>query len=312
MKQPCVAVLMSTYNGEQYIREQIDSILIQKDVEVYLLIRDDGSEDNTPLICKEYMDEYSNINFYQDYNIGVGKSFIELLEVAPKVDYYAFADQDDVWLEDKLIRAVTNIESIKEKYDKPVLYTSNQVLVDRNLNPYGMRFAKKPRHDLTQEVVSNSLSGCTMVMDLSLRNIIIDKKNKPQDYFLNTRLHDTWVMIVANIVGVIIYDDSSRILYRQHGKNVVGVKTLSFTQKIKEKCTRFRSGKFRGNRSKLASFILSCFKKQLTIEQRIDLEYIAECKSIFGALKLLKNKRLKCAFNETGVMLFFRCVSGWL
>lgn len=312
MKQPCVAVLMSTYNGEQYIREQIDSILNQKDVKVYLLIRDDGSMDNTPLICKEYIDEYSNINFYQENNIGVGKSFMELLKVAPKVDYYAFADQDDVWLEDKLIRAIVNIKSIKEKYDKPVLYTSNQVLVDRNLNPYGMRFAKKPRHDLTQEVVSNSLSGCTMVMDLSLRNIIIDKKNKPQDYFLNTRLHDTWVMIVANIVGVIIYDDDSRILYRQHERNVVGVKTLSFMQKIKDKYTRLTSGKFRGNRSRLASFILSCFKKQLTIEQKIDLEYIAECKSIFGALKLLKNKRLKCAFDETGVMLFFRCVSGWL
>lgn len=110
MSKPTVSVLMSTYNGAKYIREQIDSILNQKDVNVELLIRDDGSSDNTAEICKEYQKKNTNIRFYQGENIGVGKSFMELLKKAPEADYYSFSDQDDVWLEDKLSRAVKMIK----------------------------------------------------------------------------------------------------------------------------------------------------------------------------------------------------------
>lgn len=312
MKLPCVSVLMSTYNGERYIKEQIDSILSQKDVDIHLLIRDDGSKDRTPLICKEYMDKYSNINFYQGENVGVGKSFMELLEMAPKAEYYSFADQDDVWLKDKLIQAIRSIKSIKEIQDKPVLYTSNQILVNEKLNPYGLRFQKEPRHDLIQEVASNSLSGCTMVMDLSLKNIISDKKYKPEDYFLNTRLHDTWFLIVANIVGEIIYDEKSYILYRQHENNVVGVKKKTTFQKIFDKYNRFITGKYRGNRSRTAMFLQEKFNMKLSIEQKDELKYFIECKSIKGALKILKNKKVKDVFDETGFFLFFRCILGWV
>ena len=100
---------MSTYNGERYLREQIDSILQQIDVEIELIIRDDGSNDGTVQIIEEYASKYPCISYYCGDNVGVGKSFMELLKNAPTADYYAFSDQDDVWLKDKLIRAVKAI-----------------------------------------------------------------------------------------------------------------------------------------------------------------------------------------------------------
>ena len=112
---PRVSVLMSTYNGEKYLHEQINSILGQQGVEIHLLIRDDGSSDGTVEICKEYAKKYNQITFYQGENLGVGKSFLDLLKHAPDADYYSFADQDDVWLEDKIIRAVTMIKKAEYK-----------------------------------------------------------------------------------------------------------------------------------------------------------------------------------------------------
>ena len=99
-----VQVLMSTYNGERYIRRQIDSIMAQTGVEVYLLIRDDGSEDSTVSIIQEYVEQYPDrIQIVIGKNIGWKKSFIQLLRMAGNFDYYAFADQDDYWFPDKEI-----------------------------------------------------------------------------------------------------------------------------------------------------------------------------------------------------------------
>ena len=94
-----VAVLMSTYNGEKYIRDQIDSILSQIKVNVTLFIRDDGSTDSTVKIITQYTEKYSNIKFWVGENIGVGNSFMQLLySLTDEFDYYAFSDQDDIWL----------------------------------------------------------------------------------------------------------------------------------------------------------------------------------------------------------------------
>ena len=89
-----ITVLMSTYNGEMFIREQIDSILNSKDVELQLLVRDDGSSDQTIPILKSYQTK-KKLSFYQGHNVRPAKSFMELLCKAPSSKYYAFSDQDD-------------------------------------------------------------------------------------------------------------------------------------------------------------------------------------------------------------------------
>ena len=104
---------MSTYNGEKYIKTQLDSILAQDYEEIDLLIRDDGSTDSTREILSAYAKKYSSITWYSGKNIGVQKSFFDLiLKANLERDYYAFADQDDKWLPGKISRAVS---ILKEK-----------------------------------------------------------------------------------------------------------------------------------------------------------------------------------------------------
>lgn len=321
MDVPKVNVLMSTYNGEKFIREQIDSILKQKDVDVQLLIRDDGSMDHTIEIINEYAKRFPNVYAYMGENLGVGKSFMELLKNAPKAEYYAFADQDDVWLEDKLSRAVGIIQKT-EKSDlakranemdlKPVLYGSNQKCVDENLKFLNYRYKRSPRGDMFQAISQNKVSGCTMVMNQALREELLKESHYPTDKTLDLRIHDTWCMIVSNIVGEFVWDKESRILYRQHKNNVVGAKKRTKIEIIKDKIFRLSSKKYKGERSRIANEILDNFQYELSAEDKSDLENIANCKSIRGAIRLIRNPNVRPVFSENTVVLFIKAVSGWI
>ena len=162
-----ILVLMSTYNGEQYIKEQIESILEQDGVNVHLLIRDDGSRDGTIEILKDYSKRYNNIEMYQGKNLGACQSFFNLMKNAGmEYDYYAFADQDDVWERDKLKAAISRIEGEEQI---PVLYCGTYKLVDKEL--------KEIPQKQTQKNISfgNALieSNCTgWRFDCNLCNIV--------------------------------------------------------------------------------------------------------------------------------------------
>lgn len=210
-----VAVLLSTYNGEKYLEELIESILKQEKVNVKLLIRDDESSDSTVSIINKYKNE--NIKIIQGKNIGPQKSFLELIKVSEKADYYAYCDQDDLWYTDKLYSAIERIE--KETEDEPALYMSSYEVVDSELNhmyDYDMHFEKKLR--LEETLVFRAPSGCTMVFNEKLRDIL--KRTNP--YYI--RMHDFWTLMVAEAVNAkIITDDVPRIKYRQHGNNTVAI-----------------------------------------------------------------------------------------
>ena len=125
-----VLVLLSTYNGEKYLREQLDSVLSQEGVDVSLLIRDDGSKDGTINILKEYSAKL-NVDYYEGANRGPSESFHDLLLHAQGYDYYAFCDQDDDWHKDKLRTAVERLEQMNQ--EAPILYCCNLNVVDENL-----------------------------------------------------------------------------------------------------------------------------------------------------------------------------------
>lgn len=135
MKRICV--MLSTYNGEQYLREQLDSIYGQQGVDFHILVRDDGSSDGTLQILYEYRKKKGRMRVKEGTNLGSKKSFYELCfmaEAAEDVfDYYAFADQDDVWYPDKLSRAVKALDTVDGCSDK--LWYGGVRLVDCNLNP---------------------------------------------------------------------------------------------------------------------------------------------------------------------------------
>lgn len=218
-----VQVLMSTYNGEKYLREQIESILQQEKVEISLLIRDDGSTDKTVEIINNIIKENKNVTFYSGKNIGPAKSFMELLSKSEEVDYYAFADQDDVWNSKKVISA---IDKLKSKENEPSLYLSALEIVDEELKPI---IVKKVTGNFTfeGEMIKNFATGCTMVFNQKLRNII---NMYTPNYIV---MHDSWITRVCYAIGGnVIIDENSYIYYRQHSNNVLGYKDEGI-QKLK-------------------------------------------------------------------------------
>ena len=219
-----VQILMSTYNGEKYLKEQIHSIIKQEGVELELLVRDDGSKDSTIDIIKEFTNQYKNIKFYQSKNLGAARSFMELLNKSDETyDYYAFADQDDVWMPNKIISAIKKLEEYK---DKPALYMSALEIVDEELNFIEI---KKVEGNLSfeGEMIKNFATGCTMVLNKNLADII--KEYNPK-YLI---MHDSWITRVCYAIGGnVIIDENSYIKYRQHGNNVLGYKDEGL-QKIK-------------------------------------------------------------------------------
>ncbi len=232
--KPKVAVLMSTYDGEKYIKEQIDSILTQKNIDLTLYIRDDGSKDKTLEIINGYIKKNENIELLDSKeNLGPGLSFMTLLKYSylhsKKFDYYAFADQDDIWLPNKLIRGINYIKDKQE----PCLYCSNQILYINN-EQKGFRFTKNIPLDLESHILKNEFSGCTMIMNTQLIDVLTEVKF-PNSEVLNYRLHDTWVYLIACIYGSVIYDKESEILYRIHDNNCVGIRKKTFWDRIKRR-----------------------------------------------------------------------------
>ena len=172
-KKECrVAVMMSTYNGELYIKEQIDSIFKQKDVSIDLYIRDDGSSDKTLEIISEQKKIYNSVfilNNDDNENLGPAKSFMTIVNsVGDNYDYYAFSDQDDIWMEDKIISAISLLEI--HDIEKPCIYGgSKTILTDsESLNPDYVDISM----DFYSTIIRNKVAGCTMVFNKTLKMLI--------------------------------------------------------------------------------------------------------------------------------------------
>ena len=207
---------MSTYNGEKYLDEQIESLIAQKSVKVLILVRDDGSTDNTIAKLKKW-ESLGILNWYAGENLKPARSFMDLIKNAPKADYYAFCDQDDVWDKDKLKIAVTMLEKFDDK--EPGLYFSNTRLVNRDLTLIKSK-RHKPKITLGSALIINPVTGCTEVFNHALIEIIRKYDN------MNLYMHDVWTYrLCMAIGGNIVFDEIPHIAYRQHGNNVVGGKS---------------------------------------------------------------------------------------
>lgn len=237
--KPTVLVMMASYNGEKFINEQIDSILEQKDVHVTLHICDDGSSDSTPAICESYASKYDNVLFeVNEVNKGLAKNFMDMIydDSALGFNYYAFSDQDDVWLPEKLIHAIRQIEA--QVHDEPALYYSDIENVGRDLNGGSREYASwcSCSHELVAALTVNWASGCTMVFNSGLRSWILSYKPSSYD-----RIHDGWVHLVAMVSGTVIADlDNSFIKRRISGENQVGQRDLETTESFKSVVKRWK------------------------------------------------------------------------
>ena len=210
-----IAILMSTYNGEKYIRQQIESVLAQQgDFTLDLWVRDDGSSDGTLQILQAYQDA-GKLRWYAGENLKPAHSFWDLLLHCEGYDYYAFADQDDVWLPGKLQAAVA---SIADKCG-PALACANAELVDADLKSLGRNvYLDPPPMDLETLSIAGGILGCTMVVNRALAQLV---QSRPVPDVMV--MHDFYIALVCRLAGGNLqFDMTPRMLYRQHGNNVVG------------------------------------------------------------------------------------------
>ena len=219
-----VDILLATYNGEKYIREQIDSILNQTYKEFRLLISDDGSTDGTRDILNEYKAKDDRIEiFMQEENLGVVKNFEFLLKKV-EAKYYMFSDQDDIWKDEKIEKSLNKIE---EGFD---LVYSDLEVVDENLNVTYESYWKlkgiykkiKKYNNFESLYLNNFITGCT----------VISKKESidsfmPLPNISKFVLHDYWISLIISQNGKIAYIEEPLIKYRQHKNNKVGSKKKS-------------------------------------------------------------------------------------
>lgn len=226
-----LAVLMATYNGEKYLKEQIDSILQQKtDVSFDLIVRDDGSTDATVQILEEYSQK-GLLTYHAGENLGAARSFLHLLRSNLGYDYYAYADQDDVWNPDKLARG---LQAIAEE-DGPAIYCSNTALVDDQLQSLGRNTHRAlPTYNLVSVLcLASCAQGCTSVFNKALAQVI--QEHDIPDTFI---MHDSLITCLCALIdGKIVYDHTPSMQYRMHGANVFGMVTAkqSFTRVIKSR-----------------------------------------------------------------------------
>ena len=234
-----VAICMATYNGERYLGQQIDSIMRQSYENWVLFIRDDGSTDKTIEIISRYTSSNEErIFLITDADLDGGsaqKNFASILNWVKSryaFSYFMFSDQDDVWVETKIEKSIQLMRNAEKENGGPLLVHTDLKVVNQDLTVIGKSFfdyrALDPDvTDLRHLLIQNNVTGCTMLWNREL-NDILDISNEA------VVMHDWWITLVACVFGRICCLKEPTVLYRQHGKNVVGatrVNTLGFVLK---------------------------------------------------------------------------------
>jgi len=229
-----VDILMATYNGEKFISEQLDSIINQDFKDWKLFIRDDGSRDNTLNIIREYLKKYPErieLIDNENKNLGAKLNFGELMKHS-KNRYCMFSDQDDIWLSNKISITLKKMKHLELIYGikKPILVHTDLKVVNQNLQVCNESYwnymnIDPKRNTLNKALVRNTVTGCTMMINSSLRKYV---QGIPKE----CKMHDHWLSLVASICGIVEIIYIPTILYRQHVNNQVGANKMNFFRKL--------------------------------------------------------------------------------
>lgn len=281
-----VQVLMSTYNGEKYIAEQLDSIINQIGVNIYILIRDDGSKDKTKVILKEYENRHDFIKVKYGDNVGWKKSFMSLIYDSGNFDYYAFADQDDVWLPKKIL---VGVEMMNKSEDIASLYYSWSTMVDENLNEIKDYRQKTLPEDKIAVLLNPWAQGSTIIFNKRAK--VLTNKYK----IVDNCAHDMWMHILCYYFGKIYFDPNSHILYRQHSENVTSGLARGINRKdasfIKKRIRQFIKGDLYIN---YARYLILGYNEKFKTDDKKVLEKFLNYKTSYKSrFCLIFNRRVK-------------------
>jgi glycosyltransferase involved in cell wall biosynthesis len=281
-----VLVLLPVYNGERFLAPQIQSVLSQTGVQVFLMCRDDGSTDTSLDLLRAHQQRWpDHVHLIEDTlgNLGASGNFSRLMHAALAFEvpaewagrpcYVALSDQDDLWHRDKLATAVAAIQRLELAHPgQPALVHSDlRVIAEdgREIAPSMARYQglQTQRSGFAAQLLSNTLTGCT-----SLLNRALLEKGLPVPP--EAIMHDWWLSLVASSLGCRTYLDIPLIDYRQHASNAIGAKAqdkpVVFRSIIHRVFDDRHGDIFRLNARQAAAF-LECFRPELTARQRFTL-----------------------------------------
>ena len=257
-----VQILLSTYNGEKYLGEQLDSILNQKgDFSLKILVRDDGSKDGTLDILEKYSKKIE-MQIIRGEKIGVNKSLKELfMNCDTDCEYFSISDQDDVWLETKI---QTAIESLSKNKNKLKMFASRSLVTNINMNIIGKTQDPGDRVSYYNAMVQNVCPGHTQVFN---KDVLLKLR---KNYSENIFVIDWWIYLLVSSMGEITFDRRCFVKHRQHGLNSAGYE-LNFWKKLKKRISFLNKYKKSPVSEQLKSFF-EIYKDQMKKEYRIETE----------------------------------------
>jgi hypothetical protein len=230
-----VDILMATYNGARFLKCQVESILEQMRPGWRILVRDDGSSDETVSILRRFADRWPEcitLIDSQGPRLGPSGNFTRLMQCAD-ADYVAFSDQDDVWLPSRMTKTVERIKALEGRIgrDAPVLVHTDLAVVDEELRQVSPSFWKycrlNPRvgDTLNGLLVQNMGTGCATTVNRALLRMAYPVP-------AGAMMHDWWMALVAAACGRLEYIAEPTVLYRQHASNVLGARRWHWTETL--------------------------------------------------------------------------------
>ncbi len=296
-----IAILLATYNGAPHLAAQLDSLLAQTHTDWQLLARDDGSTDDTPLILADYRARYPDrITILPGYGrrLGASANFAALMTSAD-ADYLMFCDQDDVWLPEKIERAMAAMNELAAQHgaDLSLLVHTDLAVTDARLQsvePSLWRYQHTdPAHStqLNRVLVQNYATGCTMLFNRAARDLALPIPTAAM-------MHDWWLALVVAAFGQVGFVDTPLVLYRQHGLNDIGAQGFTAGDVLR-RFTQWRAAR-EIIRQVLAQGVafLERYGERLTPAQREMLSVYARLDSFNGLLR--RWYLLKYRFFYTG------------
>ena len=299
-KYPHVAVLMCTFNGEQFLEEQLDSIYKQDYKNWTLYVSDDGSKDSTLNILKSYQKKWGNqkLHIRRGPQKGFCQNFLQIInDPKIKADFYILSDQDDVWMSHKVSHAIKKLSKLNPL--KPNLYSARTTYISsdaKRVLGQSDLFLKPP--SFRNAIVQSIAGGNTMAFNNPLKKIAQKYLKAP------VVSHDWWLYILNELVGgTTLYDSESTILYRQHSHSLIGANT-GFHAKIK-RLRMLLNGIYREYNSKhyvaFNKFYMVGLRRNLEI---IDRFYALRDKSLKDRLLIIKELGIYRQTFETQMGLY--------